>query len=58
MKKQYINPTTEIISVEMQGHLMFASNNGDGTYNGGGSKGTFDENVGQLGRGGSDWDED
>ena len=56
MKKQYIIPLTETINVETQNHMLFASDEGDGKYNGGGEKGTFSSGMTQASRE-SDWDE-
>ena len=56
MKKQYINPTTVAIKVETQNHMLFASENGDGTLNGGGNRGNY--SSGQLSRESSFWDDE
>ena len=55
MKKQYINPVIEIVKVETQNHMLFGSDNGDGTNNGGGSQGNY-SGSGQLSRE-SDWED-
>ncbi|MBQ7510769.1 MAG: hypothetical protein IJT53_07695 [Prevotella sp.] len=55
MKKQYINPAVSIVKVEAQAHMLFGSATGEGTINGGGSKGTY--SGGQLSRE-SGWDDE
>ena len=44
MKKIYLQPKTEIINVNIETPMLFGSDNGDGTANGGG-------NMGDLGEG-------
>lgn len=57
MKKIYQNPTTEIVMVETQAHMLFGSENGDGTISGGGNKGSYEEGS-QLSRDGGGWDDE
>ena len=58
MKKQYINPDTIIVNVKTQRHMLFGSETGENTINGGGAKGVY-SGSGQLSRrGGSDWDDE
>ena len=56
MKKQYINPTTVTIKVETQNHMLFGSDTGEGTKNGGGNKGDY--SSGQLSRESGAWDDE
>lgn len=56
MKKQYIIPTTMTLKVETQNHMLFGSETGDGTLNGGGSKGNY--SGGQLSRERGGWDDE
>ena len=55
MKKQYLIPNTVTVLLETQ-PLMAFSDNGDGTLNGGGSKGNYG-GSGQLSRQ-SGWSDD
>ena len=54
MKKKYIIPQTEIIMVETQAHMLFGSDTGADTKNGGGNMGDY--SSGQLSRE-SDWED-
>lgn len=59
MKKIYINPSTSVIAVKTQKHMLFGSPNGDNTLNGGGKKGDFDVSMEQASRQGFDlWDDE
>ena len=60
MKKYYIQPQTNIISVELQGFIAnsFGQDAGQESMNGGGSKGIFGDGDSQLGdESGSVWDD-
>ena len=48
MKKAYINPALEVVTIATRRGLLFASGEGD-NLNGGGSKGNY-SGSGQLGR--------
>lgn len=56
MKKQYINPTTVTIKVETQNHMLFGSDTGEGTKNGGGNMGNY--SGGQLSRESGAWEDE
>ena len=57
MKKLYIAPRIISVVLEAENEMLLGSENGDGTYNGGGSKGDY--SSGQLSRrGGADWDDE
>ena len=52
MKKTYINPRMNVVKIEARRGLLFGSNTGTNTLNGGGNMGDY--GSGQLGRGDDD----
>ena len=54
MKKNYIKPCTDTITVKIQSLMDATSNN----INMGGSKGYYNSDMGQASRGGNNWDDD
>ncbi len=56
MKKQYITPNTVSVNIQTKAHMLFGSDKGNDTINGGGNKGTY--SGGQLSRDSQVWDDE
>ena len=57
MKKQYITPNTVSVNIQTKAHMLFGSNTGEGTMNGGGNKGNYSGRD-QLSRDSQVWDDE
>lgn len=59
MKKIYINPTTTVVAVKTQKHILIFSEETNGNINAGGSQGIFDDaTMEQASRKSSSWDDE
>lgn len=56
MKKIYNSPSTIVVAVKTQKHMLFGSPDGGNTLNGGGNKGDYSAN--QASRKSSIWDDE
>ena len=58
MKKIYNSPSTIVVAVKTQKHMLFGSPDGD-TLNGGGNKGNYNSSsMEQASRKSSSWDDE
>lgn len=58
MKKEYLNPTTDIIIINTEHHLLFGSEINGTDANGGGDMGNYEDGMPIQSRTNSIWDED
>ena len=59
MKKIYNSPSTIVVAVKTQKHMLFGSPDGENAMNGGGNKGDFSSSgYEQASRKSSSWDDE